>query len=553
MRRGIALLATAFITMIAAGAAIVVIKLTLDATRVESAKTERDSAKADGEAVRAEFEEALAEAPYFFYSEVFAYERARVCTQDGGAVYEPGSSWPAACGTTWGYQQAADGEGVRVEIQAPSIDDPRLRLRILSDAGRSEWGVETFYAPMSPARWALYSEGNLELDELPGGTNELGGEIYAGGVINLPEVELTMGSGLVAGEGGFDAHPDTSPISENSVRFYGPSTDASGSVLVDDVRELYTIGGDLSGSEAMFAANLDLACPGIEPVVVGAYTSHFCLKDGETLLDTAGEEVVVPSGATAYLLLFGASGANSVDVYYSNKTSQAPDSCGSGCDLAGSSAAALTATTHPGGLEFWTKLETFKLPDDGLIATDRDTHIGLCGSGFTNPSGTCSGWNTPGGMEIAENITVMAGSLVNIVNIYLSGPITTAEDASFGAVASGSVLIPYWARPEGGDLTIEGSYVGLGLGIEGASVAVHPAVIETSSNTGGRLTVNGGLAGVDVDTSFQLYESVTILGSGRYWTSPPPLYPAYAGTWQIVATRTLPSIEICGAIVCSGW
>jgi len=546
----VALLATAFITMIAAGAAIVVIQLTLDSTRVESANTERSAAKADAEAVKVAFEEALAAAPYFYYSEVFEYERARICTQDGGAVHQPGTPWPKACGTTWGYQKADAAGEVRVEIVAPGVDDPRLRLRILSGAGRSEYGLEIHYATESPARWSLYSGGDLALDLLPSGVNELRGEIYAKGVIDLPSANIPMTRGLIASEGGYGAHPDASPLSSNPIRFYGPSSDGSGSVHIESIREIYPTEADLVGVAAMFAAGVDMACPGTDPVSVGTRASHFCLNEGANLLDAEDNLVEVPTGNTAYLLLTGAGGGGTIDVYYSAKTSTAPESCGAGCDLAADSASALSGGTHPGSLTYWTKLGTFALPDDGMIAVDRETHIGLCGSGFASVDGSCSTWSGSSGMEVADNLTILVGGLVNIANVYISGPVNLAEGKNFGVVASGSVRIAYWSRPLLADLRISGTYTGLGIGGATTSVATWPEIVEDEDNRGGVLTLEGGLVGVGIGTNFPLYDAVEILGAETGWLEGPPLYPSYYGTWRVVAMRYLPSIEVCSQVVC---
>jgi hypothetical protein len=552
-KRGIALLATTVISMIAVGTAIIVIKLTLDSTRVESANVERIAAKAEAEAVRVEFEEALAEAPYFYYSEVFAHERARVCTQNGDSVHQPGSAWPTACGTTWEYQQATSPGDVRVEIVAPGVTDPRLRLRILASAGRSEYGLEIHYATDSPARWTLYSETDLALDALPDGANTLGGEIHAGGVINLPTVETTMNGGLIVSEGGYGTHPDISPLSGEPVRFYGPTADADGSTYVESIRELYPTTVDLFGVRAMFAANIDIACPGADPVEVDIYTSHFCAREGEMLLNTDGNLVEVPAGSSAYLLLTGASGAGSIDFYYSTKTSGAPSTCGSGCDFASDSAGSIAAGTHPGDIGFWTKLGTFKLPDDGLIATDQETHIGLCGGGFASAGGTCSNWNGAGMMGVDSNLTVLVGSLTNIVDVYLSGPIVSTNSTSFGVVAAGTVYLPYWNRPAAGSVAIDGAYTGLGLGGGANSITTWPEIIEATANSGGTLSVDGGFAGTGIDTTFALYEQVSITGRPRHWGAPPPLYPPFYGTWRIVATRYLPSIEICDQLTCESY
>lgn len=552
-RRGIALVATASMSMIAAVAVMVIVTLSIDATRSESAGEDRSGAIAAAQSAQVEIEEALATAPMFFYSYVHALERARICTEDGDQIVEPGENWPAVCGTSWDYQKAAVGGSVRVEITGPNLDDPRLAVRILAREGRSEHGFDLRYAPDSTARWSLYDSGDLDLSTLPGGTNTLGGEIYAGGVIELGDRLDSMLSGMFVAEGGYTTHPDDAPVGANDVRFYAGTADPSGGIRIADARNIHQSPVNLVGAQAMFAAAGDVACPGTEPVLVGSVANHFCLEVGGSIVAADGTIVAVPEDARSYLLVFSVGGPDRVNVYVSNKISAAPVTCGGGCDLFTQSSGAISAGTHPGAASYWTLLADAALPNDGVIHTDKDVHIGLCGSDFVNVGGSCTDWDGSGSMRIERNVNVIAGGLLQPADVYASGPIAVADGVSFGAVAARDVVFPYWARVRTGDLLIAGSWTGLGLGSTNHSVRTLPAIVSGNSNQGGTLALDGGVAGVDIDLRFSLFDSVSITGRGRHWTSPPPLYPAHNGGWVNVQRRTIGGVEVCASAVCDSF
>lgn len=552
-RRGIALLATVAISVIASVAAMVVITLTLDSTRAESTTLNRMEAIEAIESAQTRFEEELLVAPLFFYTSVFDLERARVCVVDESQVVQPGSAWPRECGTTWEYVQADDPGDVRLEISPPSNSDPRLMVRILSNIGGYEIGIEATYALDSTARYSLYSQEDLDLSVLPHETaSSVAGEVYSGGTIALPQWELTSSSGVVSAEDGFPRAPEESPYGANPVRFYGGIEDIAGDVAVYDIRELYPVEPEVVGMRASFASVVDLACQGEVALVDGAAT-RFCLRAGDQLVNGSGDLVDVPEGASSYLVLPGAGASAGVLVYWSGKTSEAPATCGGGCDLASDSGTSIAAGTHPGDASFWTLLGEFPEPVGGVIHTDRDTHIGLCGGAFVEVDGSCTAWDAGGGVEIDSHLTIVVGTLVEPADVWLSGPVRVASGASFGAVASGRTLLPYWARTAGSDGIVEGAYTALGVGVSGDSVAVWPAVIEEGGNAGGVLRIKGGFAGTSIDTEFALYDSIVLTNFDRHWTAPPPLYPSATGEWRVVHQRRLTSVEVCGSTVCTAF
>jgi hypothetical protein len=552
--RGIALVATAAITMIAAVAALVIITLTFDATRVESSDTERALAKEAAEAAETEIQEALMEAPLFFYSYVHPLERARICIENGDVVVQPGEVWPVACGTQWTYQKATSAGDVRIELTPPNLNESRLKVRILSSAGRSEYGFESYFAPDSTGRYTMYDSGDLDLQELPeGGVNQISGEIYAKGVMTLPENETNIEAGMFVAEGGYENHPDQSPVSGEEARFYAGSADSSGDVVINDARDLYPVEVDLVGAQAMFAAARDVACSGNTPQIVNGFSNNLCLKIGGSVVGKDGSVLTIPDEVGSYLLIFSATGESEVSVYYSNKINAAPVTCSSGCNLRTNSGGSLSSGLHPGGIEYWTLLGDLVLPYNGIIATDRDVHIGLCGSGFANIGGSCTDWDGSGAMSVKKNVNVIAGTLLDPADVFLSGPINVLDQVSFGAVAGGMIWFPYWNRAESADTLIEGTYTGLGLGLTQPSVATLPRVNGGSSNRFGTLMLDGGITGQDLDLSFGLYQNVEISGRGWQYTRPAPLYPSYDGTWNRVQRRPLGSIEVCGEIVCNDW
>jgi hypothetical protein len=192
------------------------------------------------------------------------------------------------------------------------------------------------------------------------------------------------------------------------------------------------------------------------------------------------------------------------------------------------------------------------LSDDGVIATNRDVHIGLCGSAFAS-GGTCTAHDGVDGLTVAADLTVVAGNLLETADVYLSGPIGVDAGRSFGVVATGNVYLPYWARPAGGTAVLAGSYTALGLGRSGPNVATIPSSGVSSGNLAVQLTVDGGFTAPTIDLTFPLYRSVSFTSRARQHLAPPPLYPSVDGTWRAIETRKLGPVEICGSITCPSY
>lgn len=541
-------------SILATVAVMVVISLTIDSTRTESTLLARTSAEESVAAVRSAFEEELAVSPTFFYSYVFPHERARVCTRDGDAVIEPGSLWPAACGAVWAYQQASSPGATRMEITPPGPDDSRLQVRIISRSGNWEAGVDIYYALDSLGRFTLADENGLNLDDLPtSGTTTVAGEVYSGGEMTLPAFSIGDGRGTFAAEGGFNPGVEDAPIGGGSARFYSATSDLDAAIIIDDIREVVDSAVDFDGLHGAVVDLVERACPGTSPTLLDGRASHVCLTPGGEVVNVGGDVVAIPESADTFLALPGVSSTGSIDVYYSSTVSEAVVDCAGECDLASESIAATSAGTHPGAASYWTLLDTVAVSDTGVVAASRDIHIGLCGVAFTQTAGTCTDWDGSGGIEVAENTTFVAGTLLDPADIYLSGPIYAADGVSVGGVAVGQVLLPYWARAVGTDGYIHGSYVGLGIGTDAPEVSTLPTGSIPSGNVADTLYVVGGLAGASIDTTFPLYSDVELQEQPRHLTAPPPLFPSWTGTWRVVESLPVGSLDVCGEVTCSDW
>jgi hypothetical protein len=553
-RRGVALLATVVLTVIAAGAAMVIVSLTLDSTRSDATRIDRYDAYSAIRSAQRGFENELASAPFFYYTEVYALERARVCTAGDNRVVQPGTPWPSECGTQWSYQQADAPGAVRLEIEPSNIDEPNLNVKAISLVGRSVIAMQWSYAPDSAGRYSLASSSDLDLNQLPHGAgSELTGELYSDGVLTLPSFAIIGGRGVVSARDGYLGAPETSPYSENPVRFFGPTEDLSGNVPVYPIRELHPISGTASGMNAMFATSVEIACGTGTPVSVNGAATSLCLSPGGTVIGADLNPLVLPATATRFMLIFSQASDRSVDVYWSDRSDSAPSTCGGGCNLSSSSQASITAGEHPGAASYWSSVGTLLLPYHGIIHSSIDTQIGMCGSNFASTASACTSWNTTAGMEVRANVSVLVGSLLEPADVYLGGDIFVADTASFGVVASGRILLPYWAASTDEVQHLEGSYVGLAIGGYSAGVETYPAVNSSGSNTRDALLLEGGFTGNGIDTSFPLYDSIQIVGRARHWRTPPPLFLSPTGSWRLMSSTRVSAAENCGTSDCSGF
>lgn len=560
----------------AATIGLVVVRQTVLATRTDTLRGDFDAAYSAAVGAREDFERALAADPRLFLSRVWVDERARVCTFPGGSVVvQPPAddsqtvTWPPAghpeCRTRWTYQTAENPGVVRAEVTPPSPSDVNLHLRLLAAVGTAETGVSADYRMDTAGKFTAYSASDLRLDDLSStGSASLAGSIYSGGKLFLPtsdSVQLATGTQLFAEDSLVGVPPAT-------VRAYtggepGPGERAIRPTLPDPET--------LEGLRSTARRLQDVGCPGGDPVNFTSgdeYASSLCLTAGAKVMPATGTGpgslVTVPSAA-AYLLIFGGPTApDTVDVYASTTKPAATGNCAIVCDLPALATADVAAGTHPGGGvgngTLWGQpLGRFRLPASGVITTDADVYLSQCTT-FTQTGGTCPALNgSPDpGMQVGRSVTVVAGSADAPRDVYLSGPVTTAGNARLGVVATGSIVVPYWARPAGGTLQITAALVALGLNSSTGQPAVRsvPAVLEPPSGAADpayadRLTITGSVAAPSLAlTSLAGFRAVDLAADPALRATPPPYLPGFTDSWERYDASRLSSPAVCGQLRC---
>lgn len=508
--------------------------------------------------------------------------------------------WPKACGSAWSYigvGQYAIGSGtngqvvtydpvghpVRMELSPPAPGQPNLKVRILAAKGRAETGLTLAYKPNSATALTAYSAQDLRLDAVL--SNEAGaasaaavavrGTLYAGGQMYLPTSEADYaGAQLLAEDGFVGSIPDTG-------RFYtaGPVDDST-----REIRSALSTPLALSGLRSAFSRMASVACPdGVPSARPGlpAYSSSLCLRHGMPVLATpAGEstERVITVSTTgseigqrpaAYLLMFaGTVQAPTVRVYTAATHPATAGECRIRCDLASVAAADYRAGRHPvstpaptrssaPGAPLWQPLGEMRLPVTGIIATDADTYIGQCSLSVDTSAGQCA-QTTP-----ARSVTVLAGTPDDPADIFVSGPLagTTATAgataAQVGLVATRSVTIPYWARPQRGDLTVRANIVAFGYGLERGESGLRslPQRLapreDNPNNYGGDLNIVGSVAAPSLEAALPGWAHVTLSPNAVASATPPPNFPGFSAGWTQQSANRLSSFAVCAASSCA--
>ena len=591
--RGIALISTVLLTILAASVVLVITTQSIDASRTASNSSDSATAtQAVGDAQRS-IETWLEQDPYAFFSSVSPLEDARVC--DGQSV-QPGVAWSlATCGTAWTYEtptnlnatgttnssttlNTLDGAIVQVQLQPPTSASPFLIANITAQYGQYNAGVTLTYRMTGAESYTIYSSSPLNLNYVASGCSSacstLTGTLYSDGAISLPTTSaVTTGSSTqIESEVGFSP---TLPPASSTASYYaaGTPTGATGTeAAIGDIRTVTPTQLTLSSLRASVARNSAFACPGSNPVEDPSDNalSSLCLDAGlsiPALYSPAASgpgTVTVPSNVTGFELIFNdhnqsPAAADTVSVYYATSPINPSGNCSVSCNLMTLGAGDVAANTSPGEYSFWSSnlLGVFTIPRSGLIYTSANTYLSLCGSASSNApwdtyGGTCpaltSGYATPG-MTVGQSATVIAGSAASPANIYLSGSISTAPGVSFGAIASGSILVPYWSHSPGttsaSNLSIAGAYAALGYNdTSGAAIATFPTSVDSTiaDNVGNDFTFTGSLAGPSVDLSFNMFSQVALQGSAQLDSEPPPYFADFSGSWALVDQTVLPTV-----------
>ena len=556
-----ALVATVLLSVVAASIVLVILRQSLNSTRVSSARYDVITAGASAEVAQGAFEARLARDHDFFLSQVWEQERARVCVANPASpVYQPGDVWPASCGATWSYVTATVPGSTRAEITPPSPLDPDLGLRLLSRVGDIESGFTASYQLSGAGEFTVWSTEGLDLASLTGaaGSTTLVGRLYSIGQIKLPSsTAVTLSGSQVASEAGFNTAPTSA-----SARYYSQS-ETTGTPPVRDVRTIIPAPRSAATMHASFDRATAIACPGAPATLIASgaltgYSSSLCLTSGAQLRLADDSTVTAPNDVRSWLLLPGVGGANSVQVRYSTQRPKFASQCPTTapCDLPTLAGPEVAVGSHPGAASHWTTLGSFPLPASGVLATDADTHIGLCTS-FQTPGAACATHSgTAPGARVDRAMTVLVGTTSVPKDLYLSGPIQVGATGSLAVVSSGSTFIPYWARASDTDLHLAVDVTALGLGepsgppIRSLPSTLAAATGSTDPSWANKLTIAGSLSSRFVDLAFPGFRTRAVDGPAAQGAIRSPWNEHGSSVWERGTSVRITGAQVCNSRTC---
>jgi len=533
-RRGATLIVTVLLGLVAASITLVIVRTALDDARVTASRRAYDLAYGSAQQLASEVARALNANPASLVLNVSENEPDRIChavlTNGEPTVVSSGSPWPSACGTAWSYATTDSLSSVWVEL--PGLNASNLTIRAMSDVAGIRAGIEMQFRPGS-AHPSLFSEAGFDISDLTGGTSTstLQGLIYSRGSVNIPESGADFENAVIASESTITgANP-------SGITRYAGSSIGNGISPVRDIVSNPLVPGTLRGKHG---ALVTLACPNASHAVTEEGSNHLCLKAGVILVNNSSQSVQAPSNVASWLLLPSKSSENSLDVYFKTSVGDLAESCPSAtpnCSLAGS---AEESIGHPSRLDSWTLFGSFAFPSSGLIYTDTTTHLGLCGTGFATTSGVCTAYRTATpGLTLTSDLTIIVGTSSNPADLYITGPISSPT-SDLGLAVSGDLILPYWARPVRGNLTIDADIMVLGRSIE-AIIRTLPSQEVGSENLGGNLTMKGSFALTRTSLNVSLFENHRIETLHRRSSSP---WWSLDNSWKLDRVRRLTSSEL---------
>lgn len=550
---------TVLLTAVAASIVLVILTQTLNSSKGEQERSSADAAGRRAEEVLLDVERALSKDPSYFLHNVSQYERDRLCIVQDSRVIKSGTAWPAGCGGAWTYAKGSTpaAEGAVLEVVPPNPDNSLLQLRVLATAGTSSSGLVATYRLDGAGRYSAWSSVDLALDDLSSGTGvtDLSGTLYSGGTVFLPSSDQVkiQNAQILTEEDAF-----AGPLSGGTVRYYAAQT-SNGEVPVRDVRSVAPTRMSTSSLASSATSLSEIACSAAPKVINGGYGAQLCLQAGANVVRSDGSTATIPGDVKGYLLLAGESGtAGTVNVYYSTKNPSYSGNCLIRCDLTALAAPEVAAGTHPGSRGYWSSfLGTFPLPVTGVVSTDRDVHVGLCGDAFLTRGAACQSVSgTQPGMAVERSFTVLAGTPDRPSSIFVSGPLNSVGNARLGLVSTGEILLPYWARSAGSNLDVDAALVSLGLG--GAEDPVAESSIRTlprftsppttdDPNYGLQLVLTGSVVAPRVDLDMGIFLGVSLVNDTVLLRTPPPYLPGFTGSWEQAVSRQM-SVEEIAAI-----
>jgi hypothetical protein len=604
--RGVTLIATVLITALAATIALVAVQQAVMTTRSEAVRTDYGRAYTETQTVQSEFERRLRDNPTFYLESMFEWERPRVChtpppTEVAAVVFHSqatkrvstafpyalpptdprnptagiatgtAGTWPAACGTYWGYPAVGENipgftyQNVRAEIIPPTPANPVITLKVLARYGKSEAGLTATYQVPSVAGYTVYSGSDLLLSNVytsnrPTVRSTVQGNVYSAGSLWGPtDKGAKIGDATLFSEKGIVGNIDS-----RAKLYSGSAGQVSTSPDIKDIRTKVpnprTFPSLVSSAGGLPAVGCRTAIP--SAVVnypasspLAGYSSQLCLKAGGAAVTSAGAAVTFPAAAKAWLVL---PDGDFVRVYSSTSLPTIPGACATHCDLI----QLAKSGKHPGEAlatsTTWTAHGSFNLPASGVIAADNDVFFSRCDGALTQTScgtATFPGGNVPGGGVTAnKSLTVIAGTPAKPADVWLQGPVRTSKAAArVGLVATGQMKVPYWSHGLGSKLDVEANLAALGLGTDKDAFTSFPAKMSKTTPGSARawgsdLVVTGSVAAEKFNAPLSGFDTVTI--KARAAGAASPSFPGFTAITERVSNQRQDSTAFCDLAFC---
>lgn len=605
--RGVTLIATVLLSVLAATIALVVIRSTVLSTRAEAVRTDYGRATVLADQIRADFERELAKDSTFYTKYLFSYERPRQCTAsplpvelttDNGWVVAntnlSDKAWPLECGSQWLYPVNSSplvdwnpsDNLLRAEISPPQGPGAPLTLRALAAVGNAEAGVKVTYGRDSAGAWTVYSGSNLNLEKTlhadsssPSVVFGPQASAYTTGVMRLPSGGVDVSRDRLAAEKGFVGRSGDSstklytnqPVDGSTISNFGSQQKLSG---FDQLRTLTGQPLSMQGLRASISGLESLACPTDTKTAANLTiteadnssadsSSFLCLRSGYTVVNTDGDPLSVPAARAWMVLPSTVANKSVLQVYYTDTVLANSDRCVlSGCkprQLAASDAIAgrnpnSALPTSPSVTDVnygkpWKMLGTFYYPSTTVVSTGADTYLGRCG-GFYNE--VCDAADNL--WSFKKSVSILAGSQSAPADVWFSGNVLADDYTNLadpqplpvGIVATGSVVVPSYAAPENEILTTQAFIMAAGFGKANKTTDVYGSPSGPSSEKM-FWHITGSLAAPRlgaVDGVASIKAMSPTPSSGAI--SVPPVFPSFTNSMVVTSALNLSSRDVCG-------
>lgn len=469
-----------------------------------------------------------------------AAERPRVCVADDGAQVDPGDPWPDSCGGVWGYPDPSDGGGsdppaqqvARVEIAPPSLTDPHWTVRALVRVGSTDRGVQRRYRFADSGAATIATDGDFDLGGFADDT-VLQGSIVAGGVLSAAGSTVNGSGGgpdvtraVLAGECAVVGAPSAALVATAPSPGPGcanPDPDGGGA---RNLREFTDAPFHVGGA----ASVADLAAQ------VGRLPGGLHLAAGGTVEDVEEGAVPAPDPVGAWQISPGPD-PSTLRVRFAADAPQRRH-CTVSCDHRAADLADPQRPPHPAA---WQDLAVVAAPAAGVAVTDAPTVVGGDGCDPTDPAVGC----TPSVFD--DHLTIVAGPREGgPSDLWVGGPVSSS--GSLALVASGSVVLPWWAQPDASTLSVAAHLVAVG---PPPGVVGHPRAADAGMPSG-TLNVAGQIAGSGLRADrLGPFAAVTVTPPvGR---SVPGWLPGTSATLQQYDEQALRAVDVCDAAACPGF